>query len=413
MSRMQTPNHVAYGVAVNDTGAVMSGGDPSWEMQHQQHLNPKVNWAHYNNSDHSSWPAPVVTGNQDAGPYQGYDSSYWYPKAYSTGPYSNTYPAGVHINGHSPYSQQGVPVYSNDAFHPAQYPGTPPLYTQGHHPSHPSYPPAHQEARPGPCELGAGGHSVHHHPYPCPQSQGAPQYSGSTYLPYGNGMTGVSQNPPFQNPPPSHPRTPVETWSHAPGGYGPPQNQWQTVPQAPPVAYGNPFLPPQSNSWLQAAPTAPPYEPKDPPYSTFPPDSQPSHPVVSNPRPLNLSTGQASEYSSPPLLYTNPGKNQKAQSEHQQNERDSLPPHFQKSDNPGVAQIQQVLQRVFHLEESVDEFVGYKTDKSYRCLEELLTKELLQLDSVETNGQELVRQVRKDAVQKVQGILDRLEKKAF
>ncbi|KAG2468995.1 BAG4 regulator, partial [Polypterus senegalus] len=305
MSRMQTPNHVAYGVAVNDAGAVMSGGDPSWEMQHQQHLNPKVNWAHYNNSDHSSWPAPVVTGNQ------------------------------------------------------------------------------------------------------------APQYSGSTYLPYGNGMTGVSQNPPYQNPPPSHPRTPVETWSHAPGGYGPPQNQWQTVPQAPPVAYGNPFLPPQSNSWLQAAPTAPPYEPKDPPYSTFPPDSQPSHPVVSNPRPLNLSTGQASEYSSPPQLYNKPGKNQKAQGEHQQNERDSLPPHFQKSDNPGVAQIQQVLQRVFHLEESVDEFVGYKTDKSYRCLEELLTKELLQLDSVETNGQELVRQVRKEAVQKVQGILDRLEKKAF
>lgn len=71
------------------------------------------------------------------------------------------------------------------------------------------------------------------------------------------------------------------------------------------------------------------------------------------------------------------------------------------------------MSRVLLLQEDVDEFVGKKTDKSYRCLEELLTKELLVLDSVETGGRETVRQARKEAVQRIQAILDQLEKKAF
>lgn len=83
------------------------------------------------------------------------------------------------------------------------------------------------------------------------------------------------------------------------------------------------------------------------------------------------------------------------------------------SDNPGLAKVQQVLGRVLLLQEDVDEFVGKKTDKSYRYLEELLTKELLELDSVETQGQDNVRQARKEAVQRIQAILDRLERKAF
>lgn len=80
---------------------------------------------------------------------------------------------------------------------------------------------------------------------------------------------------------------------------------------------------------------------------------------------------------------------------------------------PGLAKVQQVMARVLLLQEDVDEFVGRKTDKSYRYLEELLTKELLELDSVETQGQETVRQARKEAVQRIQAILDQLEKKAF
>lgn len=83
------------------------------------------------------------------------------------------------------------------------------------------------------------------------------------------------------------------------------------------------------------------------------------------------------------------------------------------SQNPSLARVQEVMARVLLLQEDVDEFVGKKTDKSYRCLEELLTKELLVLDSVETQGQENVRQARKEAVQRIQVILDQLERKAF
>ena len=83
------------------------------------------------------------------------------------------------------------------------------------------------------------------------------------------------------------------------------------------------------------------------------------------------------------------------------------------SQNPGLARVQEVMARVLLLQEDVDEFVGKKSDKNYRCLEELLTKELLVLDSVETQGLEAIRQARKEAVQRIQAILDQLEKKAF
>ena len=82
-------------------------------------------------------------------------------------------------------------------------------------------------------------------------------------------------------------------------------------------------------------------------------------------------------------------------------------------EGPNMARVQQVMVRVMLLQEDVDEFVGKKSDKTYRYLEELLTKELLALDSVETQGQEAIRQARREAVQRIQAILDQLEKKAF
>lgn len=81
--------------------------------------------------------------------------------------------------------------------------------------------------------------------------------------------------------------------------------------------------------------------------------------------------------------------------------------------HPGILKINQVLDRMVDLENEVDEFVGKKTDRSYRYLEELLTKELLVLDSVETGGQDGIRQARKEAVRKLQNILERLDKKGL
>lgn len=90
----------------------------------------------------------------------------------------------------------------------------------------------------------------------------------------------------------------------------------------------------------------------------------------------------------------------------------------QPSTNPAATQPE--IQKILHvmgeaeqLEEEVDEFVGKKTDKSYRLLEEMLTKLLLELDSIETGGQDSVRQARKESVHRIQAILEKLERKGL
>ncbi|NWW33586.1 BAG4 regulator, partial [Panurus biarmicus] len=95
---------------------------------------------------------------------------------------------------------------------------------------------------------------------------------------------------------------------------------------------------------------------------------------------------------------------------------------FKPADQPSThpAAMQPEIQRILHvmgeaeqLEEEVDEFVGKKTDKSYRLLEEMLTKLLLELDSIETGGQDSVRQARKESVHRIQAILEKLERKGL
>ncbi|XP_047208504.1 BAG family molecular chaperone regulator 3 isoform X2 [Girardinichthys multiradiatus] len=77
--------------------------------------------------------------------------------------------------------------------------------------------------------------------------------------------------------------------------------------------------------------------------------------------------------------------------------------------HPGLAKVQQILERVAKLEQEVKSFSGKKNDKKYLLLEELLTKKLLALDSVDPEGRADVRQARRDGVRRVQTILEELE----
>ncbi|XP_045926711.1 BAG family molecular chaperone regulator 3 [Micropterus dolomieu] len=77
--------------------------------------------------------------------------------------------------------------------------------------------------------------------------------------------------------------------------------------------------------------------------------------------------------------------------------------------HPGLAKVQQIVNRVSKLEQEVKCFDGKKNDKKYLLLEELLTKELLALDSVDPEGRVDVRQARRDGVRRVQTILEELE----
>ena len=118
------------------------------------------------------------------------------------------------------------------------------------------------------------------------------------------------------------------------------------------------------------------------------------------------------QYSAEPQLYGH------ASNEHPSNQDPSnnLPDECLSSDEgtpPSIKKIIHVLEKVQYLEQEVEEFVGKKTDKAYWLLEEMLTKELLELDSVETGGQDTVRQARKEDVCKSQAILEKLEKKGL
>lgn len=77
--------------------------------------------------------------------------------------------------------------------------------------------------------------------------------------------------------------------------------------------------------------------------------------------------------------------------------------------HPGLIKVQQILERVEKLAQEVKCFDGKKNDKRYLVLEEMLTKELLALDSVDPEGRPDVRQARRDGVRRVQTILDELE----
>ncbi|KAF6027130.1 BAG3 [Bugula neritina] len=61
----------------------------------------------------------------------------------------------------------------------------------------------------------------------------------------------------------------------------------------------------------------------------------------------------------------------------------------------------------------IEAFTSGKSSKEYKYLEEMMIRHLCKLDSVEANGDEAIRQKRKDAVNYIQSCLDQLELKAF
>ncbi|XP_071377217.1 BAG family molecular chaperone regulator 4 isoform X1 [Centroberyx affinis] len=398
---------------------------------HQMQSNPKSGWpSNYNSGNNNvNW-----NNTMDASQYPGYPSNYWYPQSHSTGHYASTYPSGSDVQ--PLYNPQAMPgAYPNG--HGVYSPGQGQYSTSSFHPSNPFYCADPQRPAPGPypsqacpAEQTTGGsaqpHSQHqHHHYPGPHCQGGPGYPPGSYPHYSEGAHAMPPNPPYPTGQSLHPRPQAEAWAHS-GGYAPSQQQWQPGQQPPQNHYGNPVRPQHPPAWPGTGTGAPPpYQPKDQQHQRAPQVGPKPRPAPS-PNPPN---GKPADFSSPPQMYNRTGRGGLTEPNPSQGEPPpSAPTPGQApapglsqglagpqplSDNPSLAKVQYIMAKVLMLQEDVDEFVGKKTDKSYRCLEELLTKELLELDSVETQGQENVRQARKEAVQRIQAILDRLEKKAF
>ncbi|KAF3851078.1 hypothetical protein F7725_012850, partial [Dissostichus mawsoni] len=306
-----------------------------------------------------------------------YPSHYWYPESHATGHYANTYPSGSDVPPQ--YNQQVIQMAmvstaqrrTNTRLVVSTRPTRFTVLTlrdrlQGRTPTRPVLPSR---------AVGRLGSPT-------------PNTSIITILVHsvkGEGGHAMPANPPYPTGQPLHPSPQSDGWTHS-GAYAPPQQQWQPGQQPPQNHYGNPVRPPHPPAWPGTGTGAPPpYQPKDQQHQRAPQVGPKPRPTPS----LNAPSGKPAEICSPPQLYNKSGRGDPNPSQAEPPPQAPAPVPARAgpqplSDNPSLAKVQLVMARMMLLQEDVDEFVGRKSDKSYRVLEELLTKELLLLDSVET-----------------------------
>ncbi|XP_003462925.2 BAG family molecular chaperone regulator 4 isoform X1 [Cavia porcellus] len=384
-------------------------------------------------SSGGAWPEPGrAAGNQqDQSPYPGYNPNYWNSAARPRTPYPSTYAMRPELQG------QSLNSYANGAYG-SPYPPGPGANTASYSGAY--YAPSYSQTSystdvPGAYRaVGSSPSPVSRWVYPqqdCPneapplrtQVPGYPasQNPGVTvpHYPYGDSNRSVPQSGATGRPQ-------EDAWAAA-GTYGMDTHYpWPSAaPSAPP---GSLYLTESTSPWPssgspQLPPSPPPQQPKDASYTYSLSDQGMSrhsfgcsvHQYESGGT-VNSNHSEPLEsqvqYSAEPQLYGSTASEQPCSPERQDHlPEERLPPS--ESTPPSIKKIVHVLEKVQYLEQEVEEFVGKKTDKAYWLLEEMLTKELLELDSVETGGQASVRQARKEAVCKIQAILEKLEKKGL
>ncbi|XP_074837840.1 BAG family molecular chaperone regulator 4 [Carettochelys insculpta] len=411
--------------------------EPSWGMEPRtcpQHRGagqgPVWPGGSYGAAAGSGWDRAGRGGAQEQPPYPGYGSNYWNSAVQPRAPYPSPYPTGPELQSQemespytngaygAPYSSApgAAPQYANlpqsNTYYSSGLPRaaysaeTPSMYQPPSPVSHWNYPPPDCPTEGSSLRRQVPGYS----PPPTP-GMPVPPY------PYGG-----DTNPgiPHQGPPP---RPQDESWA----SYGmQPRNAWPaaSAPQ------GSPFPSESSPSWPgngAPSPHPPAHDTRDTSYDKpdqganrhryFPEANHQLPGTMNDHKPIQCNTKQIPfnpkvQYSAQPQMYDNvprkPSLNQEAGFKpSDQPSSDSL------GRQPGIQRVMQVMEEVEQLEQEVDEFVGKKTDKDYRLLEEMLTKELLELDSIETCGQDNVRQARKEAVHRIQAILEKLERKGL
>ncbi|XP_006879113.1 PREDICTED: BAG family molecular chaperone regulator 5 [Elephantulus edwardii] len=80
--------------------------------------------------------------------------------------------------------------------------------------------------------------------------------------------------------------------------------------------------------------------------------------------------------------------------------------------HPAISRLQEIQKEVKALEPQVTCFSGLPDDKGYKRLERILTKQLFEIDSVDTEGRGDVQQARKRAAQETERLLKELEQNA-
>ncbi|XP_038595820.1 BAG family molecular chaperone regulator 5 [Tachyglossus aculeatus] len=80
--------------------------------------------------------------------------------------------------------------------------------------------------------------------------------------------------------------------------------------------------------------------------------------------------------------------------------------------HPSLSRLQEIQKEVKGIEPQVVGFSGLANDKNYKKLERVLTKQLFEIDSVDTEGKGDVQQARKRAAQETERLLKELEQNA-
>ncbi|XP_015043797.2 BAG domain-containing protein Samui isoform X1 [Drosophila persimilis] len=77
-----------------------------------------------------------------------------------------------------------------------------------------------------------------------------------------------------------------------------------------------------------------------------------------------------------------------------------------------INKIQDIQRDVLELMTKVEQFKGMRQEKEYAYLDEMLTRNLLKLDTIDTNGKDSIRLARKEAIKCIQASINVLEAKA-
>ena len=80
--------------------------------------------------------------------------------------------------------------------------------------------------------------------------------------------------------------------------------------------------------------------------------------------------------------------------------------------SPAESKLQKIQSEIAEILQRVEKFSGGKRDKEYLFLDDLLTQKLCLLDSIESDGREDIRMMRKDSIKTVNRCLSILDKRA-
>ncbi|XP_005180486.2 BAG domain-containing protein Samui isoform X2 [Musca domestica] len=239
-------------------------------------------------------------------------------------------------------------------------------------------------------------------------------------------VNGQRQTPPMQQPQPQmrHPQfgtqtsPPVQKAYYAPQAQAHPQQKQQTPPpQTPGGTYirtipifvegrsepiiNNRDIPNQNATPSSGSASARAFTPPKQQY-------QPQSPFQF-PQPQQGQTQPQGGQQQQPQQRPTPINTQQQPQQQQQNT--GLPPQTPHTVD-SINKIQDIQRDVLELMTRVEKFTGTRSDKEYAYLDEMLTRNLLKLDNIDTNGKESIRLARKEAIKCIQASINVLEAKA-